>query len=170
MSNTIWKNNSFLLRFSEQARSKAAAENKLTEEQEVRIGYLIKLFYYRDFTDYAWGWKASCRKGLNKPIKVRLNKKAKFLSSDDICEILYEEWEDTLQKYHNMILEDIAFDRGTYANLPVVQYSNFSNFRKFFKEYCLIVADILAKGDYISAKENSDILDRLLEKFPIEED
>ena len=167
MKTTIWKNNNLLLRLAEHTRSKVDVENTLTKEQEVRIEHLIKLFYYRDFTNYVWGWKASCRKGLENPIKIRTGKKAKFLTFDDMFEILYEEWEDTLQKYHDRLLDDISFDRVTYKDLPLVESPNFFDFKGFFKDYCLTVSNLLSSGNYFSARDNSEILDDILLKYTL---
>lgn len=125
--------------------------------------HLAKIFYYRDFTDYLRGWKTTCRKGFEEIPLCKHNNK--FPTYDKLYQTLWVEREDTFDRTHETIIDDLNYDKD-YDDLPDILAIN-PRFEFFCKEYIKALCLYASTKGGISSRENSELIDNLLKHYPM---
>lgn len=128
--------------------------------------HLAKLYYWRDYPEYFRGWKTTCRKGFEKVPKCAHN--TKYPEYDKLYELLWEAMEDIFDDTHDTIIKDINYEKQftEERELPDVTVKD-PNFEYFCKDYITELCKKVSEKGGIDSEENSDLIDSLLEKYPL---
>lgn len=125
--------------------------------------HLAKIYYYHDYPQYFRGWKTTCRKGFEEiPLCKHNNKLPTF---EKLYECLWKEREDTFEKSHEKIIDDLNYDKD-YDDLPDIEELS-PNFIKFCHDYIKKLCLYASELGGITSKENSDLIDDLLNEYQI---
>ena len=127
-------------------------------EMKIHLG---KIYFYRDFSDYIRGWKITCMKGFEEVPRMKHNNK--FPTFEKLYECLWEEREDVFNV--KGIVEDVEY---FCEELPIIENYDEDNFKSFCEEYIRTLCEYVSEFGGIRGKENSDLIDELLDKYPYE--
>lgn len=120
----------FQKRLNEMATEWSLIKVNLRNELGIRWEHLIKIYYYKKFSEYHSGWLNSIRKGLEHVSKVK--GKNKYPSFDSLYKLLWKDEEDTLQNFHNNMVTDI---NKSYDKLPKITNPNFEGVKDFMQKF-----------------------------------
>ena len=155
-----YKRGDNMYRMQEMAGRWSDIRVELVSHYTVMIQHLAKIYYYRDFSDYIRGWKLTCRKGFDGIPKIKSTNK--LPTFEKLYECMWEERADIFDKVHKNALAEIEYECD---ELPTINRMD-SNFENFAEEYIRTICEYGSEFGEITPKENSDLIDELLDKYP----
>lgn len=156
----------FLRYFRELARKRAEVMGDIRNHRTVLVEHLMKLYYYRDFTDCLDGWIDEVKAFLGDVSKIKMVKgKDRFPTS---VEVYNEAWGydlDNMSTRHNMYISDFSKKKDKYGGfLPKVRKDPTAE--KFCDDYIRWVSGILSKTGVVTKEEVESEIEKLWWKYP----
>ena len=155
----------------EMSRPLKDVRNNLMRYEDPLFDHLLKIFYFRNETQYIRGWIVTVHKCAYKTDKVKApkGKKDQRLSPEDIYEILWASRADSFNGYHEGLLKDFNYKGNPeYSDLPYVHHGgDVEQAEQFMKGYYIWLAKNLSTKEKISFNDVQDEIKILLKKYPI---
>jgi hypothetical protein len=155
----------------EMASSPEKAEKILTQYNGTTLEHLLKLFYFRTFSDYFHNWANAVYKSayyvpkLNSPPRL----KNKLPPVEMIYEWMWSVWDGSFENYHNGFLKDVN-DKSNpdYQYLPYIhEGGDIQGAEGFAKDYHLWLARELSKKGRVSLTDVQNEIKLLFRKYPV---
>jgi hypothetical protein len=156
----------------EMASSPDKVEQKLTQFHGTILTHLLKLFYFRDFTDYFQSWTTAVFKSafyvskLSSPPRL----KNKLPPAQMIYDWMWgDPWDDVFDNLHDGFIKDANYKTNPeYQDLPYIHAGgNEKNAGSFIKYYHLWLAKELSKNGRVSLSDVQDEIKLLFRKYPV---
>jgi hypothetical protein len=155
----------------EMASSPKKAEEILTRYSGTTLEHLLKLFYFRNFTDYFHNWTNAVYKSAYYVPKLKSppRLKNKFPPAEMIYEWMWSIWEGSFENYHAGFIGDVNNKSNPdYQYLPYIHKGgDVRDAEKFAKDYHLWLAKELSKGGRVKLMDVQDEIKLLFKKYPV---
>jgi hypothetical protein len=146
-------------------------EQRLTRFDGTIFTHLLKLFYFRDFTDYFHNWTTAVFKSAFRVDKLssppRL--KNKLPPAQMIYDWMWGNNEDVFDSWHDGVIKDANYKAN--PEYTYLSYINAGGDEKgagnFVKDYHLWLARELSKKGRVSLKDVQDEIRLLFRKYPV---
>jgi hypothetical protein len=144
---------------------------KLTQYENTTFIHLLKLFYFREFTDYFNNWSIAVFKSAFRVSK--LSSPPRLKNKNPPAEMIYEwmwgGWEDSFDQQHAGFIRG-ANDKSdpSYQKLSYIhQGGDESGAYEFMKAYYIWLAKELSKNGQVTKKDVQDEIKFLFKKYPL---
>jgi hypothetical protein len=152
----------------EMAYSADKVEQKLTAFEEVVFDHLLKLFYFRDFSEYFNNWTSFVAQ-MRRVYKISKGKgKDRFPDAQTILDWIWNNRVDSFEDHHQGIIKDFNYKGNPeYSNLPYVHNGGKPDtVGKFMADYYYWLAKELSKKGIVTLPEIQNKIKELFHKYP----
>ena len=149
----------------------ASIRNHLFGGVSTTIEHLVKLYYYREYTEYLQCWANTTRKPFERIPALKSTKKyptkekilhviwVELFSTDDTL-LDFEQFDFTIfDDYHKDTVKDF---NNIYDEVPKIQHIDIEGFRDFAIKYFDFIADLLSKNGRVTTTQNDSFLNEYL--------
>jgi hypothetical protein len=154
--------------FQEMAYPLDKVLDKLLAKEDVVFDHLLKLFYFRDFSDYFNNWTSSVAK-MDRVYKVNKGKgKDCYPDAQIILDWLWNKRTDCFESHHDGMIKNFNYKSNPeYSKLPYIHSGgDAESAAKFMGDYYLWLAKKLSQNGRITVAEVQEEIKRLFRKYP----
>jgi hypothetical protein len=143
-------------------------EQKLSAFEEVVFDHLLKLFYFRDFSEYFNNWTSSVSQ-MRRVYKISKGKgKDRFPDAQTILDWVWNNRVDCFEDHHRSTIKDFNYKGNPdYSKLPYIHSGGKPDVAgKFMGDYYYWLAINLSKKGSVTLPEIQDKIRELFHKYP----